>query len=165
MKIIIFIFLLYFSPLLGQVSQVGQKSNKADSLFLSGNKNLTYTDSLRNAVPKKQSTVSGHLYKVVWVTFVLVIFLVAGLFLYKKFVFKTNVPFNSVIKIIARQNLSPKQSIVIINIEGKKYALGVTEQQVNLITELGDINENDAGLIEDQSIGFGQILKKITTKK
>jgi flagellar biogenesis protein FliO len=167
MKKIILIILVSLSPVIGQTVQSELNNKETKSHFLSDSSKLTFTDSLRNSVPKKQaqSEVSGYLYKVVWITFVLLIFLVVGLYLYKKFILKNDKPFNSIIKIIAQQNLSGKQSIVIVNIEGKKYALGATDQQINLIAELGEITENDLKLSETQPIGFGQILKKITTKE
>ena len=165
MKIVIFIFFLSLSPAKGQGLQSGLEGNKKDSLFFSDSRKLTFTDSLRNAVPKNQADVSGYLYKVVWVTFFLLIFLVAGLFLYKKLIFKNAAPYSSTIRIIGRQNLSAKQSILIVKIEDKKYALGVTEQQVNLIAELGEVTDNDMNSGETRPINFGQFLKNITTKK
>ncbi|KAA3617612.1 MAG: hypothetical protein D8M58_01360 [Calditrichaeota bacterium] len=162
MRIVLIIFLLSLAPVIGQeqVKQSGQ-----DSLFLSDGKKLTFSDSLRNAVPKEQTNVSSYLYQVVLVTFFLVLFLIGGLFLYKKFILKNNTPYSSSIKVIARQALSAKQSVVIVVIEGKKYALGVTEQQISLISDLGEVNDQDINSIENQPIGFGQILKKITSKE
>ncbi len=165
MKLLLLIFLISLSPIKGQAWQNELKSGKTDSLFLSDSRNQTYTDSLRSVIPKKQSDMGGYLYKVVLVTFVLIVLLIAGLFLYKKFILKNDTPYSSKIKIIARQNLSAKQSIVVVNIEGKKFALGVTDQQVNLITEMGDVSENDIITSENKPIGFGQIFKNLTTKK
>jgi len=165
MKIIVLACFLYLSPLIGQTLSNNLDDKKADSLFLPESKSLTFADSLRNAIPKKQSDVSGYLYKVILVTFFLILFLVAGLYLYKKFILKNEAPLNSTIRIIARQNLSAKQSILVVTIENKKYALGVTEQQVNLITELGEVTDADNKMNTSQPLGFGQILKKLTTKQ
>ena len=165
MKIVLFIFFLSLAPSFGQ--ELFNKPNdvKTDSICSQKSSGQTYIDSLRNAVPRQNPDVSGYLYQVILVTFFLIIVLVAGLFLYKKYILKNDVPFNAAIKIISRHNLSAKQSILIVSIEAKKYALGVTEHQVNLITDLGELNENDLRTASAQDVGFGQILKKLTTKE
>ena len=165
MKIVLFIFFLSLAPTIGQELFNKQNDLKTDSLFSQKSGGQTYIDSLRNAVPKQKSHVDGYLYQVIFVTFFLILFLVAGLYLYKKFILKNDAPFNSIIKILARQSLSAKQSILIVSIEGEKYALGVTEHQVNLIADLGKVNENDLKINSVQPVGFGQILKKLTTRE
>ncbi|MGO4102366.1 flagellar biosynthetic protein FliO [Leifsonia sp. YAF41] len=39
------------------------------------------------------------------------------------------------IRVVSRQGLSPKSSVVIIEAEGKRFVLGVTEQSVNVLYE------------------------------
>lgn len=136
-----------------------------DSLFTkrytSGSQ--AFGDSIKQQLPGKKSGLGNYFYKVVWVTFVLIIFLVIGLAIYKKYVISGNGLVNNRIRIIGRQNITAKQALVIVNIEGKKYALGTTDHSVNLIAELGEADETELADATQVS-GFAQILKKISSK-
>lgn len=162
--LLLFVFIL---PLSAQVYQNSDQKNTSDSLFFSQHKNtISYSDSLKKALPEKKTQFSDYILKAIWVSFVLLILLFAGLYLYKKYVLNNSHVIHSRIKVIARQNLSPKQSIIIANIDGEKFALGVTEHSINLIADLGEAGEADE-VKETMPLqtGFAQVLSRLTKKK
>jgi flagellar biosynthetic protein FliO len=164
MKVFILIFTLSVVPVAAQTTMDVTRKSMPDSSFLSNAKKTSYSDSLRSSLPATQIDAGSYMYKVVFVIFVMLVFLIGSLYLYNKFVLKTDITVNTAIKVVARQSLSPKQSIVIVNIQNKKFALGVTEHQVNLISELGEADENEPVDIQNLKPGFAQILKKVTGK-
>lgn len=42
------------------------------------------------------------------------------------------------LKVIARKNLAPRQSLMVLEVEGKKVLIGVSAEQIQLLTELED---------------------------
>jgi flagellar biogenesis protein FliO len=161
------LLLLIILPLYSEAYQNPEKKSSPDSLIFShDNKTTSYSDSLKKALPEKKSQFGDYIFKAIWVSFVLLLFLFAGLFLYKKYVLKNSSLLQSRIKIVARQNISPKQSIIIANIEGKKFALGVSEHSVNVISDLGEAGAEDQlqANIPLQS-GFAQVLNRLSKKK
>jgi len=165
MKKLLFLLVILL-PLSGQAFQNREHAGTTDSLYFSQDKTISYSDSLKKALPEKKSQFGEYIFKAVWVSFVLLIFLFAGLYLYKKYVLKNSGLLNSRIKIIARQNISPKQSIIIANIDGEKFALGVSEQSVNLIADLGEAGAEDER-IENTPLqsGFASVLNRLNKKK
>jgi flagellar protein FliO/FliZ len=75
--------------------------------------------------------------------FVVMILFVAGLavllFYLKRLAEKQRSVKNRLaLDIIAKQPVTPKSQIMVVEIEGEKYMLGVTENNINLLTKLGD---------------------------
>ncbi len=54
-------------------------------------------------------------------------------------------------EVLAQHALGPKQSIVVMKIKGQQLVLGVTEGNVQLITQL-ESDENEIGLLDDPNI-------------
>lgn len=111
----------------------------------------------------KRPEFNNYIYRVVWVSGLLILFLVIGLNWYKKFVGKSGSSNKSKIRIIARHNVGPKQFIMVVNIEGRKLALGATEHSINLITDLGVIDEDEEE-IDNENIDnrmFSTILNRL----
>ncbi len=57
----------------------------------------------------------------------------------------------SYIEVLASHALGPKQSITVVRIRDQKFVLGVTQDSVQLITQL-DSDETDAGVLEDPQV-------------
>jgi len=152
-----FILLLAASP-----HTVNGTSTKLDSLpKTEQNAQFLRADSANNRVrPITES--NNPLLRVIWITFVLLIFLLAGMLAYKKFVLKGSVTRSTKIAILARQSIGPKQSILIVRIEDKKYAIGSTDHALNMLADLGAfLPEEDTDTTSKAVTGFGDVLKKI----
>ena len=164
-KILILLFLS--APVLLSAFQTNDQTVlPTDTLYsaqLKGH-NINLSDSTQSGLPERKGEITGYFYKVLWITFILLVFLVAGLYTYKKFVLNNRNFTNNRIRVLGRQNISPKQTLLIVNIEGKKYALGSTDHSINLIAELGEAT-GDELLTNINPIGFGHLLKKISTKQ
>ena len=56
------------------------------------------------------------------------------------------------IEVVANHHLSPKQSIAVVKVAGKKLVLGITDESINLITRIQDGEEpGDTGEAEETS--------------
>ena len=115
----------------------------------------------------KGSGGSNQFYTVFLMTALLLLVLVSGAYIYKKLGGKSKFIGKSDIRILSRRHLGPKQSIVIAVIENKKYALGITEQSINLIADLGEASdlETDEEESKIQGRGFGSILELLKKDK
>jgi len=89
----------------------------------------------------RSSGTGSQFYDVFLMTALLLLVLVSGAYIYKKLGGKSKFIGKSDIRILSRRHLGPKQSIVIAVIENKKYALGITEQSINLIADLGEASD------------------------
>ncbi len=130
---------------------------KADSISVE--QKLTASD-----VPDLHSrtlVTSGYIWRVLGVTTLLLVLLLIGLRAYRKLNgFSAGFP---MMQIIARSNIGPKQSLIVVAIDGRRLLLGVTEQQIQLITEL---DEQPADLMPvaktgQETEGFKALLKRI----
>ncbi len=115
---------------------------------------------------RQPEKIGNYFYRVFFVTAILILLLFFILFFYKKFGGKNLTPGRSKIHILSRQNLTPKQSLMIVAIEGKKYVLGVSDHSVNLITELGEISEDELPVndLKQVSQNFTSVLNKFLKK-
>ena len=110
--------------------------------------------------------IGSYFYRVFFVTAIIILLLFSVLFFYKKLGGKALETNRSKIHILARQNLTPKQLLMIVAIEGKKYVLGVSEHSVNLITELGEVSEDELPIndLKQVSQNFTSVLNKLLKK-
>lgn len=60
------------------------------------------------------------------------------------------------IKIIETQNLSVKEKLIVVQLQSKQYLLGVTQQNINLITELSEPIEN-----QKSTSAFHSVIEKL----
>lgn len=65
------------------------------------------------------------------------------------------------IRVVSRQGLSPKSSVVIIEAEGKRFVLGVTEQNVNVLYE----RDSDPMVTLQPAENFALALSSATDKQ
>lgn len=59
------------------------------------------------------------------------------------------------IEVLATHHLGPKKSIAMVKVAGKTLVLGVTNESINLISQ---INSNQVDSFDDLSVGFGDLL-------
>jgi flagellar biogenesis protein FliO len=164
-KYIIVIAVLFSLSAQAQTEGKYQKTTPVDSIELTQSEkpSISFTDSLRRAVPQKEDNFGGYLLKVIWITIVLALFIIAGLYLYKKYVLGNVAGISSSIKVITKQSISPKHSIVIVNIEDRKFALGLSDHSINVISDLGKVEVIDQPEAQE-NISFKHLLKKATGK-
>ena len=107
----------------------------------------------------------SYLLKVALITGLIIFILIIGAKWYSKFT-KQNQN-NSKIKILSRHSLGPKQFMLIVGVEQKKYLIGVTEQTINLLSDMGEWNEkNEEFQYESQQdSSFSSILKSLRKEK
>lgn len=110
--------------------------------------------------------IGGYFYRIFFVTVIIILLLFSILFFYKKLGGKGLAPNRSQIHILSRQNLTPKQTLFIVAIEGKKYVLGASDHSVHLITELGEVSEDELPIndIKQVSQNFTAVLSKLIKK-
>lgn len=111
-------------------------------------------------------SIFGYLVRTIVVTTILIAVIIFGAKFYKKYVYQNIGASKSRIRVIARQAIGPKQFVVLVAIDGKKYALGVTDQAVNMLTGLGDLDESeDTGGDVRRPGAFADLLKKVTGER
>lgn len=115
--------------------------------------------------PGKALNMGDQFYKVFLITAVILLLLILSLYAYKKIAGRTHMARAGKIRIIARQNISPRQSIVIAIIEGKKYILGLSENAVTKIDCLGEVTEEEAAeTAVPQPPTFSSVLNRLRNK-
>lgn len=77
------------------------------------------------------------------------------------------------IEVISRSSLTPKSHLYIVEVEGQKLLLGVTENSVNLVKEISEkpknnsesMNLDNLSISPNEDISFKSFLKKAVLKK
>ena len=96
---------------------------------------------------------------------------IACIFIFAFLMKKSNLIHNgrgkTLIKVIATQALSNKGRVQVIEVGDKRYLLGVTEQQINLLDTLDVPDDEVTGELnaEHQSNPFASLLSKISAKR
>lgn len=85
-----------------------------------------------------------YLFRTVVVTGAIVVLIVIGAKVYRRRL-KNNLPFQFQLKLVGRKYLSPKQYLAIIKTGQRHLLLGITDNSIQLLTEL-----NDEELISDE---------------
>jgi flagellar biogenesis protein FliO len=117
-------------------------------------------------IKKEQSSFFGYLVRVIFVTAIVIVLIIFGLKSYKKYILHNVTLSQNRIRILGRQAVGHKQYVVIIVLGNRKYALGVTDHSVNLITDMGEIDEKEEQEESVQApIAFSSFFKKITGVK
>lgn len=157
-KNLIFI-LLSFIMLSMPLTVQAQVQSVSDSIVIAALDTSSGTQS-------EQRDVGSYFLRVFLVTAFILLFLFAFLYFYKRYVGPTTYSNKSKIQILAKQQLGNKQSVVIVIIENKKYALGVTDHSVQLISELGDATADEISSSEMKPIAqsFATIFSKVQKK-
>lgn len=152
---LIYLFFLIIVPL---QSINGQAIN--DSLILSE------PDTIQ-LVQGQQGSMGSYYYKVFLATGIVILLLISVMYVFKKLGGQALSQNRTKIQVLSRQNIGPKQSVVIVAIENKKYALGVTDQTINLLSELGEVQEDElpSNEIKQVSQNFSAILEKLKKKR
>ena len=157
-KIRLFV-LLFLSLLILPQMVPAQVQSASDSLVLAAtDTSLTFETEQRD--------VGSYFLRVFFVTTFILLFLFAFLYFYKKYAGPTIQSPKSKIQILARQQLGQKQSVVIVIIENKKYALGVTDHSIQLISELGEATaeELSSSEIKPMAQSFATVFSKMQKK-
>jgi flagellar biogenesis protein FliO len=106
--------------------------------------------------------IDSYLIKAALISSVLIISMYLILRLLKK---KTNNPhkaYHPKIEILSRRQIAPKQTLIIINAEGKKLLIGSAEHSVNLLYDLGDIDEREMEEVIASKTPFNHYLEKFS---
>lgn len=104
-----------------------------------------------------RSTYSGYLFRVVAVTLAMVVFLIVGLRIYRKQIQLQGK--NSInLDLLGRYYINDKQYLLKVAIDDRNLLLGVSENSINMITEL-DLGD------DDQGESFGRILDLETNQE
>jgi flagellar biogenesis protein FliO len=83
-----------------------------------------------------QSNYSQYLLKTLGITGVIIIFIILGLRWYKS-KFSIDSEYFSM-EVIGKQHISPKQYLMMVEIDGKKLLMGITDQSINLVKDFSD---------------------------
>jgi flagellar protein FliO/FliZ len=95
-------------------------------------------------------------------TVVAVIFALA--FLYKKLVL--SMPGNKTIKVVSMLQLGAKEKLVVVELNNQQHLIGVTAQQISLLSTLDEPIENSEATETTQSAAFeSQLLSFLKQKK
>lgn len=136
------------------------QSATKDSLLFSRADSTTITQPQNNRM-------EGYYYRVFVVTGIIILIIFIGLNIYKKKTGNLSTVNKQAIKIIARRSIGPKQYILLAIIDGRKFALGVTDQSVNKIADLGEASSAEIEASEKQienPLSFLQVLTKVKNK-
>ena len=148
------ILCLWITPFYGQTQGTGNVPFKH-----------ILSDSVKSpSTPEISYTETGYS-RVIWISVFFLMLLVAALWAVKRSAGARQWAANARVRVLARYNISPKQSILIVALEGKKIAIGATDSQINTLAELGTVSEDD--LKENTTVkmsAFGDLLKKIVVK-
>jgi len=107
------------------------------------------------------SAISAFLFKVSWVTLLLLGCLVLAAKLYKRFLFRAGK--TQFMQIQGRQYLGPRQSLVVVELEGRRFLIGCTEKHIQLVSELDRAEapfESEQNF-SDESTGFLQDISRL----
>lgn len=148
--------LIFIAMLFGAASAFAQQK---DTLLFPAT-----ADSLVQQATQEHS-LSGYYYRALFATVVIIGLIILGAKWYRRFSGQKYVPARQSIKILARRNVGAKQSIMIVAVEGRKLALGVTDQSITTLAELGPLSEEEATKEEVPAApSFSQLLKKMKNK-
>ncbi len=128
------IVLIIFIIMLSGPGRIGSSPNAGSAI----------ADSVQ-AQPNNAPSYNGYVWRVTWVTVILLLLVYLGARWYKKFSEKTAPGTVGRIKVISRQYIGPKQSLLIVHVDGKKLVIGMTEHSINLIKDLGEAEEEGEG--------------------
>ncbi len=105
--------------------------------------NRVWADSAKVIQEKEVVEGDGSVLKVMTYTGLILLIIIIGARLYKKYSLPHNGQAVSQIKIVARQALGPRQNVIVIVVENKKYLIGVTEQNINFLSDLGELGPEE----------------------
>ncbi|MDP8237473.1 MAG: flagellar biosynthetic protein FliO [Candidatus Hatepunaea meridiana] len=109
----------------------------------------------------KKSNYSSYLLRVILITAAIIAVILVGSRLYRKQMRlgdsnKVN------ISILGRQYISPKHSLIMVRVTGRRFLLGITDSSVNLISEFEDEIESEIGI--DNELEKTGIRESMTAK-
>lgn len=96
------------------------------------------------------------------------ILVLACIFLFAFLMKKTNLlkqnGYQQAIKVIATQPLTNKSRVQIVEVQGKQYLLGVTDQSVNLIKELPEVISEPEKATQVKADSFARAFASVLSK-
>jgi len=148
--IIFMLFLFIMPPLIIQAKPQDSLLLQAppDSLALKGG---------------QEKSMGGYYVKAFFATIAIILFIVLGARWYRKISGRQQWAGRQTIRILNRKNVGPKQFILIVVLEDKKYAIGLTDQNISLLAELGPLTEEEHQQLDKapQPANFAQIFNKL----
>jgi len=111
----------------------------------------------------QEKGMGGYYVKAFLATAAIILFIVLGARWYRKVSGQPQWNGRQNIRILNRKNVGPKQFILIVALENKKFAIGVTDQNISLLTELGPLSEEEQKQQDKipQAPSFAQIFNKL----
>jgi|GEM_PF-749109 len=104
------------------------------------------SEQIQKSYPKP--ALGSYLIRTVVVTGAIIVFIVVGAKVYRRRL-KNDLPFRFQLKLVGRKYLSPKQYLAVIKTGQRHLLLGVTDNSIQLLTELKDeeliTEEDDTG--------------------
>jgi flagellar protein FliO/FliZ len=112
------------------------------------------------------SSWSDLLFRIGSVTIMLALFIAGGYWVIRRYGGRSVFPGRGLIRVLARHHISPKQSILLINVEGRKLLIGSADHNINLLADLGAApeTENQSGP-ETPAGGFAGVLQSMLKPK
>jgi len=138
-------------------------NTQADSSRTAGGYSLM-GDSLSRS-PRLSYTEESYS-QVIWVSIVFLLMLIAALWLFKRGAGSALRTSDAKIRVLSRYALSPRQSIMIVALENRKFALGATDHAIHTLADLGPLTDDDkTGTPPEKLNTFGELLKKMGGKQ
>lgn len=85
--------------------------------------------------------ISDYFVRVGWVTLLIILFILVGFSLYKRYGIKAGFIGKSNIRVLSKYHIGPKQYLMLIWIEGRKLLIGVSDKSMSLLADLGAADE------------------------
>ena len=109
---------------------------------------------------QRAPTLSGSVWKVVWVTLILLVIIIIAL---RGYAAAGRKAFGSdQMRILARYPIGQRQYLLLVAVEGRKMLLGITEQSINFLANLGEADEPpEGGDVAPGGYSFSTLLKRL----
>ncbi len=101
------------------------------------------SDSTQTVAQFNRQEYSGYLWRLVGVSLLLLAVLGASLWWVRKMRAQNQLQSQYRMKVLARMPLGPRQSLLVVGVGERKLLLGMTDQTVNLLSDLGPWEESE----------------------
>ena len=113
----------------------------------------------------QRPSLTGHYIKLLLITFVLLVIFYFALKVMRKLQFGNNPNTSERIRVLSKTYLTNKHSLWLVIINGNKYLLGITDQAINLIDNLGPASEDELQAALPATLpSFASFMEKLRKK-